>query len=126
MYVCFGILALVVAFHVGARYGSTSIVDHSTSGIIAMSENDNFRVLLDNGETWRFMQDLGTWEPLSHWDIPIAASEIKFWDCKAFVTFGNELWYKSPTGTWANYGSPPPVVSLSATTWGEIKAEFRD
>jgi hypothetical protein len=126
MYVCFGILALVMAFHVGARYGSTSIVDHTTSGIIAMSENDNFRVLLDNGEAWRFRQDLGVWEPISTWDLPVAASEIKFWDCKAFITFGNEVWFKPAAGTWQNYGAPPPVVSLSATTWGEIKAEFRE
>ena len=60
MYVCFGILALVVAFHLGAQYGSASIVDHSTTGIVAACYANGHYVLLDSGEVWRFNLSYGT------------------------------------------------------------------
>jgi hypothetical protein len=123
MYVCFGILALAVAFHLGARYGNASIVDHSTTGIVAVSGND---VLLDNGEVWR--NHAGTtnplWSHLIEYDLPVPVSQVKFWDRPiCFYTTDNEIWYYD-NGEWHNYGAPGGVMSTQSTTWGEIKAEF--
>jgi hypothetical protein len=50
MYVCVGILALVAAFHLGARYGEAQTwVDHASGGIVAFHPS---MVLLENGEVW--------------------------------------------------------------------------
>ena len=54
MFACIGIMALAVAFHIGAEYGKASIVDHSTSGVVALLTGSGKQVLLDNGELWNF------------------------------------------------------------------------
>ena len=35
MYVCIGIMALAVTFHIGAEYGKASIADLSADGVVA-------------------------------------------------------------------------------------------
>jgi hypothetical protein len=45
MYVCLGMLALVLAFHLGAQYGQAEYVDHSTTGVIGAE-------LSYNGDSW--------------------------------------------------------------------------
>ena len=122
MYVCFGILALAVTFHVGAQYGKASIVDHTMSGIVAV---DGYRVLLDNGEVWQW--GLGNWRVWSYtpeYDLPVSVSAIKFWespDC--FYTWNNEVWVLVEAG-WTNFGSPGSATTTAPSTWGEIKAKF--
>ena len=125
MYVCLGILALVVAFHLGAQYGGATIVDHSTTGIIASHrEGSKVAVLLEDGTVWGF--DGTSWH-LSDDAPPVAPGEIKFYHGVYFVTYDNELWYKPPIGDWANHGTPPAGPTLTQpTTWGRIKAEFGD
>ena len=65
MYVCLGLLALVLAFHLGARYGrAETIVDQSSTGIVAMftgRAGPAIDVLLDNGEVWSYWIGAG-WE----------------------------------------------------------------
>ena len=126
MYVCLGILALAVAFHLGARCGKAeTMVDHSGSGIVAIYTGrmgPAIDVLLDNGEAWWYMSG---WEhPSATYDTPVSPSEIKFWTLTRFVTHSNELWVHGG-GIWTNYGAPPTGPSLTEpATWSQIKAEF--
>jgi hypothetical protein len=123
MYVCFGILGLAVAFHLGALYGNASIVDHSMTGIIASHrEGNKVAVLLENDAVWSFNGD--SWN-LSNAQPPVAPGDIKFYHGIYLVTYDNELWYiASAGGDWVNYGSPPAGPTLNrVTTWGRIKAK---
>jgi len=126
MYVCLGILALTVAFHLGAQYGSASIVDHSTTGIVAEGHSSlsGYCVLLDNGQVWRAeLDDSPGWIRLSTYDLPIPAMQVKFWPTPThFYTVNNELWIYGISG-WQNYG-PPPDTATRSTTWSDIKARF--
>jgi hypothetical protein len=122
MYVCFGILALAAAFHLGARYGGASYVDQSASGIIALEAD---KMLLDNGEVWEFhYSPFPQWTDRSEYTPPVPLSDIKFWSATFLVTAANEVWYRHD-GSWHNGGSPPGLVATQPTTWGEIKAEFK-
>jgi hypothetical protein len=121
MYVCLGILALVGAFHLGARYGGAqSYVDHSSGGIVAFHPSS---VLLESGEVWDCSGILSGWTRQADRDPPVPVSEIKFWERDTFVTMSNEMWHREGT-EWVNYGSPPGVVANQSTTWGEIKAKL--
>jgi hypothetical protein len=123
MYVCIGILALVVSFHMGARYGTAdTIVDHSATGIVAV---DADRVLLDDGEVWQCDQT-GYWYRQPEYDLPVPVSEVRFWSCypPRFWTTSSERW-NLIDGQWVNLGSPPGGVATQSTTWGEIKAGFK-
>jgi hypothetical protein len=125
MYVCLGILALSVAFHLGAEYGSASIVDHAATGVIAHSSQF---VLLDTGEVWRCEDDpFGTWTQYVECTPPVAVSQIKFWGPYAVVTQSNEVWIyfeSGPHSGWNSFGTPPGSVSTQPATWGQIKADF--
>ena len=122
-YVCLGILALAVAFHLGAHYGGAqTYVDHVSGGIVAFHPS---MVLLDNGEVWDCSGVPSGWTRQPDSDPPIPVSQIKFWERDSFVTSSNEMWHREGT-EWVNYGSPPGLVSTRATTWSQIKAEFRE
>ncbi len=123
MYVCFGILALAVAFHLGARYGSGSVVGDYTTGVVAVSLADYHRLLLDTGEVWRWDQTDFSWEQLTDWSPPVPITQIKFWEGKMFISASDELWF-CDAGVWQNIGTPPGLVATQPTAWGEIKAEF--
>ena len=128
MYVCFGILMLMAAFHLGGQYGSAeTMVDHSGTGIVAISTQragPAIDVLLDNGEQWSHWMGAGWEHSASVYDTPVSPSGIKFWAYNLLVTNSNELWTLGG-GVWTNYGAPPTGSSLTEpTTWGKIKAEF--
>jgi hypothetical protein len=130
MYVCLGILALTLAFHLGAQYGKAeTMVDQSGTGIVAVytqRAGPAIDALLDNGEVWSYWMGAGWEHSPSGYDTPIAPSEIKFWTLTRFVSQSNELWVHGG-GVWTNYGAPPTGPSLTQpTTWSRIKAEFGD
>ena len=124
MYVCLGILALAVAFHLGAQYGrADTIVDHATEGIVAL---DQTYVLLANGEVWEICGIPRDWYRKADKDPPIPVSEIKFWAPTSLVTISNEMWYRTDAAGWVNFGSPPGGVLTQSATWGAIKAQFSE
>lgn len=126
MYVCIGIMALAVTFHIGAEYGKASIVDHSMTGIVAEGFHPSFGycVLLDNSEVWRALSTSPGWGHLTEYDLPIPVTQVKFWPAPThFYTVDNEFWYKEGS-EWVNYGAPPGGVATQPTTWGKIKAEW--
>jgi hypothetical protein len=135
MFVCVGILALTVAFLLGAQFGRAEYVDHAAYGIVAGSagESDDgsgeygcATVLLDNGEVWSL--DGSGWQRSSPpAALPVPISQIKFWTRTGIITTSNEVWWLDYEGVWRNAGSPPigPTATQPAT-WGSIKAQFKD
>jgi hypothetical protein len=123
MYVCLGILALVVAYHLGAQYGQAGYVDYVPDGIVAIFSSGAGYVVLDNGEVWHIETSGNTWvfdadmtSRLADSGVPI--SQMKFiWNESWFVTQSNELWKHDYLG-WHNCGSPPGGVATQPTTWG--------
>jgi hypothetical protein len=128
MYVCLGILALAIAFHLGARYGHATYVDHSTTGVIAYCHGQSLYpgLLLDNGEVYEYSPGSGSWTLHPELTPPVSLQDIKFWDGPLFVTAANELWVKEHTlAPWQNAGAPPAIVSTQPTSWGKLKAGFK-
>lgn len=120
MYVCLGILALAVAFHLGAQYGQAGYVDHASTGIVGSSGSD---VLLADGEVWHRNSRGDAWEQESDLTVPMPVAEIKFWSQHRIVTSSDETW-SLEDGSWHNLGTPPGGVSTQPATWSQIKAEF--
>ncbi|MFH1312367.1 MAG: serpin family protein [Candidatus Eisenbacteria bacterium] len=89
MYVCLGILALVVAFHVGARYGEAeTYADHNSGGIIALHSSE---VLLHSGEVWGCDRQVAGWTRRTGSEPPIPSSEITSWGRVALPRFELEF-----------------------------------
>ncbi len=126
MFACMGVLALTVAFHLGAQYGKAdTIVDHTATGIVAFESQLGPSVLIASGEVW-FCDDSG-WRRESNLEPPVPVSQIRFWAPGAFVSTSDELWaYDWVANSWNNCGSPPGVVATQTSTWGQIKAEFKE
>jgi hypothetical protein len=126
MYVCFGMLALMMAFHLGARYGYANYVDHSMAGVVAAEihgSGDGF-LLFDNGEVWEWEEY--TSQQWSQWPSPpVPVSDIKFWHHRTLVDTDNQLWHEEG-GEWFNRGGPPGGVGTEPSTWGSIKARWRE
>ena len=133
MYVCLGILALTVAFHLGARQGSASFVDHTATGVIALTSDNH--VLLSTDEVWQYR---GT--PENEWvrwtckgypiELPVPVSAIKFWEVNSFLDIQDNLWIRrgcSDNGEdyWDNVGPPPGSMATNPSTWGKIKGKFK-
>jgi hypothetical protein len=128
MFVCIGIMALAVTFHMGAQYGSASIVDRSQTGIIACyREAMAAGVLMDSGEIY-YVTSLGGWSGGT--ELPVPASDVKFYDRLVVVTYSDEVWIHDgghfPEDPWRNLGSPPGGVRTEPSTWGNIKAKFAE
>ena len=121
MYVCFGILALVIAFHLGAQYGHADYVDHSATGVVSGGCGS---VLLSNGERWVYDDSGSQWN--LYYTLPVPISQIKFWCGSHFVDTADQMWRHDPGGAWFNCGSPPGGVATQSTSWGAIKAEFAE
>jgi hypothetical protein len=127
MFVCIGILALTVAFLLGAQFGRAEYVDHSTSGIVsARIGGGGAQCLLDNGQVW----EVGPGYPWTLCDapaFPCPVSEIKFWGGVGaetpFVDNNNEFWWHDGF-RWRNEGAPPGGLATQPSTWGSIKAQF--
>jgi hypothetical protein len=122
MYVCLGILALAVAFHLGARFGHAEYVDHSATGIVAVAGDI---LLLDSGDAYEIGTSQDPWRPRPEYKPPIPVSEVRYWGPNFVCSVSNEVWHREGDGIWYNYGSPPAgPTPVQPTTWGQIKAEF--
>ena len=68
------------------------------------------------------------WSPGN--ELPVSASEVKFFDDLVVVTYSNEVWIYDgghyPEDPWRNLGSPPGGVHTEPSTWGRIKVEFAE
>ena len=122
MYTCLGILALAVAFHLGAQFGQAGYVDQSATGIMILSGDI---LLLDTGEAYEVGTHLDPWRPRPEYTPPVPVSEIRYWGGNFLSTYSNEVWHREGDGIWYNYGSPPGVAATEPTTWSRIKADWR-
>ena len=125
-----GVLALMVAFHLGSVTASTSMVDHMSGGIVAASFASTSDLLLldENGTAWQVCQDIGWLEnPSGSTPLPVPLAELKLWSRHGLVTFDDQVWlFNLSTHEWIDMGQWPG--SSSATeyrSWGSIKAEYR-
>ena len=119
------VLCLALAFHMGAASTGASYVDHSASGIVALSSNDYDDFALDeNGQVWR-LSGPGGWVPTPTDPIPVPLSEVKLWDVDTIVTFDNVAWCVVAGGHWQSIGPWPQASPVEARSWGAIKSEFR-
>jgi hypothetical protein len=131
MFVCFGILALTVAFLLGAQYGRAEYVDHSGRVVAYLGGYSGYwQILLDNGEMWGYERHSGAWTPVSGgvFTCPVPISQIKFvMGEEAAISLSDDLWYyDSGSQSWHNAGFPPGGVATQPSTWGQIKAQFKD
>ena len=84
-YVSTGVLALAVAFHLGAATAQTSIVDHGTTGVVAAfwRNTENVLVLDENGTDWSVSPSGWNENPDGMTPLPVSVQEIKFWSFTA-------------------------------------------
>lgn len=136
-YVSLGILALAVAFHLGARSAGASYVPFNEQGIIAIVDVYGWGhcdVLLDNGELWEISNG-DPWRVNTHQTLPLPlpASDIKFLGPGIVVSRStNEVWLNgSAPSPWVSHGAPPPLATSvpsrgqsERSTWGRVKAEM--
>jgi hypothetical protein len=129
MFGSIAVLCLALAFHLGAEYSRSCYVDHVSGGIIAVWEGAGYttRVLDDNGDTWGVHMS-GYWEPESDLPpLPVPVQDLKFWSGTCIVTQDNGVWRAEGTPmTWTYCGHWPGGSATSRTSWGKIKAGYRD
>ena len=127
MFVCVGLLALTVAFLLGAQFGRAEYVDHTTTGLIAACAEGpgGFFALGENGGLYEFMGRDRQWYDYGQ-SLPVPASEVKFFvSYNCFISVRNEAWYRDGLAEpWLNLGGPPGLTSTQSATWGSIKAQF--
>jgi hypothetical protein len=106
----------------GAQCGHAEYVDRSTTGVVS---GCGCTVLLDNGEAWYYDDSEFRWIYTA--DLPVPVSQIKFWCGASFVNTANDTW-KLLGGDqgWFNCGSPAGGTGMEPSTWGQIKARFRE
>ena len=119
------VLCLALAFHLGAASIGASYVDHSASGIVALSSNDYDDFALDeNGQVWK-LSGPGGWVPTTIDPIPVLLSEVKLWDVDTIITYDNVAWCVIAGGHWQNTGPWPQASPAELKSWGTIKSDFR-
>ena len=94
MCVCLGILALA-AFDLGARYGEDAYVDHSATGIVALSGDI---LLLDTGEAYEIGTNEDPWLARPEYTPPIPVSEVRYWGADFVCSIPNDLWRREGDG----------------------------
>jgi len=128
MFVCFGILALALAFHLGAQYGHAEYVDPSATGLVAVANTvSGPRALDENGTWWRWAGSYHVWDPVQGTLLPVPPSEVKFIvDESMFIAVNNDTWCREGDSyPWVNYGPPSGMTAAQPSTWGSIKAQFK-
>ena len=121
MFVCVGLLALTIAFLLGAQFGRAEYVDHSATGLVAAA---GYNCLADDGKVWLWLSGYHVWQWYGD-QLPVPTSQVKFFLGSIFISVNNEAWQQDETGSWVNYGPPPGMGTATETaTWGSIKAQF--
>jgi hypothetical protein len=129
MFVCVGILALTVAFLLGAQFGRADYIDHTSTGVVACMGRE---VLIDDGTVWQNKGEFLVWEQALDFTLPVPVSQIRLWGGEnSFVSTAGDLWVNHWTGPgqddyeWVNAGVPPyGRTRTQPSTWGSIKAQF--
>jgi len=126
LYGSLGVLALALAFHLGAESVKSGYVDNSTTGAVAIAPGANPYILDENGVVWLIDVPSGWRDDIASPPLPVPASEVKLWTTNMFVTHDNHAWRWSE-GDWLDMGPwPGSPTATENTSWGRIKADFRE
>jgi len=133
-YVSLGILALAVAYHLGATR-ATAEWNHSVPGEIVgfASRGGICYAFSQSGQAWGLDSPSGwTREPTV--DLPVPVSDVKF--CVGstinlfIVTNSDEVWSQDWANGWVSMPAFPggstgvSAPTLEPTTWGKLKGEY--
>lgn len=125
-YVSMGILALMVAYHLGAVKATASFSSGQIVGLWG------YHAHTEAGDAWALYPS--TWSRDPAYDLPVPVSDVKFIggdrDGGAWlVTRSDEGWVRYDAG-WQSLGSfpggPTSVPPMSPVSWGEVKGQFAD
>lgn len=128
MYGSVAILALALAFHLGATTANSTYVDPADMGVIAVWGNPgtNPRVLDENGVLWVVDENFGWLLSSEVPPPPMPVNQITFWDPGTIVTVDDHVWRRpGGSGDWVDCGAWPGSGSpVEQTSWGRIKASY--
>lgn len=120
------LLALALAFHLGAATSESGYVDHMSTGIVSLDPHysQTAKLLDENGIVWSV--DLpGVWTQVAQSAVPVQVSDIKFWAMHVVVTLDDQVWIEQG-GEWHYAGQWPNGSSAAQkTSWGSLKAQYR-
>ena len=126
LYGSLAILALALAFHLGAESAKSGYVDHSSVGVVAVSPDGNPYVLDENGVVWLIDVPSGWRDDISAPSLPVPVSQVKFWTPNMFITYDNHAW-RTADDEWVDMGAwPGGAVATEKRSWGRIKADFKE
>jgi hypothetical protein len=121
-YISLGVLALAIAWNLGAM-NARADWDPGGSGCIA---GLHWRYVYDYlGRCWH-VSESGAWNPEPGLDIPVPAAQVKFFEDMVLVTTTDQVWHHVSTG-W-ELADPFPGcggTALEKSSWGGIKKQFR-
>jgi hypothetical protein len=127
-YVSFGLLCLVAAYQLGA---GRARADWNVTGTIV---GGDFRTYFAaNGEAWTLNEGSRAWERNPTEDLPVPASNVKFFSQSGWiggygylVTTSDEGWVKGGgPAPWEYVGQLPGPVALPSEFWGRTSQESR-
>jgi hypothetical protein len=125
MFVCFGLLALALAYHLGAKNASAQAPPYHFVGwgnLVVVG--DQAWQLGAGGWTQRFPQDLP----------PVPPSTLVWWEDQPrgaggmiALTENGEGWSSGGPGGWVSVGFPPGgPTPTRQQSWGQVKAKYHN
>jgi hypothetical protein len=120
-YVSLGILALAIAYTLGANSAGAQ----GRSGAILMMDHNGW--VIDSAEqVWNIGANIpGVWDREPVYDPPVPLSEVQLWSAHALVTSDGHGWYNNGGG-WVDCGPHPGgPVPVEGSSVGAIKAAYR-
>ena len=121
-YVSMGILALMVAYNLGARSAEADWDSTLPGEIIGAA---GLTVYTCNGEAWDVDQG---WVRKPDMDLPVPSSEVKILTSSGSVVYlitQSEELYRT-NGGWSYYGPfPGSGTPTTKSSWGDVKRKFR-
>ena len=126
-YVSMGILALVVAYHLGAVKAAKA--EWTGSGCVVGMACPYFYA--PTGEAYIFSESSEAWERRDEVDLPVPIADVAMLDDystnKYLVTVSGEVWRWIPSGPWEQLPQLPSCIpsKTEQTSWGGLKDMFR-
>jgi hypothetical protein len=120
LYVCCGVLALVLAYAMGANQAEGQAGSFRLLSISYAAVGDKVYHLetLNPPLGWRELPYLGDDLP------PVPVSSLVAFGSGLAVTDSGEGWDRT-SGGWVSLGFLPGVSAVENTTWGSVKARYR-
>jgi len=130
-YASFAVLCLVAAYQLGA---GRARADWDTGISGAIVGGDFHTYFAANGDAWTISETPGAWQRNPDEDLPIPASQVKFFSQSGWeggygylVTTSDEAWVKGGGAAPWTYVGPFPggSVGVQSETWGNVKKGWR-